>query len=110
MQSPENDGVGLYMELGATLWHTRKARNQRIFRERAEFQSSPICNIRSGMAADINSQITKVFYLVNSKTFPFMIALDSALVLELVDREEDWSKLSENKTAAAVALVTESSN
>lgn len=31
-------------------------------------------------------------------------------VLELVDREEDWSKLSKNKTAAAVALVTESSN
>lgn len=28
-------------------------------------------------------------------------------VLELVDREEDWSKLSKNKT---VALVTESSN
>jgi len=31
-------------------------------------------------------------------------------VLELVDREEDWSKLSKNKTVAAVALVTESSN
>ncbi|KAJ6879665.1 hypothetical protein NC652_033077 [Populus alba x Populus x berolinensis] len=57
--SPENDGVGLYMELGATLWHTRKARNQRIFRERAEFQSSPICNIRSGMAADINRSLVK---------------------------------------------------
>ncbi|KAJ6873085.1 hypothetical protein NC651_032056 [Populus alba x Populus x berolinensis] len=31
-------------------------------------------------------------------------------VLELIDSEEDWSKLCENKTAAAVALVTESSN
>lgn len=49
------------MEFGVTLWHTRKARNQRIFREQAEFQSSPICNIRSGMVADINRSLVETF-------------------------------------------------
>jgi len=49
------------MEFGVTLWHTWKARNQRIFREQAEFQSSPICNIGSGIVADINRSLVETF-------------------------------------------------
>jgi hypothetical protein len=49
------------MEFEVTLWHTWKARNQRIFREQAEFQSSPKCNIGSGIVADINRSLVETF-------------------------------------------------
>lgn len=55
------EGWSWPMEFGVTLWHTWKARNQRIFREQAEFQSSPKCNIGSGIVADINRSLVETF-------------------------------------------------